>query len=70
MGQRSQRLRQGGAALIFAKKRQKGQQIGSVKVTLDGKVIATTPLVALEAVEQGGFFKRLWDEIRMWWASL
>ncbi|WP_425451831.1 D-alanyl-D-alanine carboxypeptidase family protein [Solilutibacter pythonis] len=48
----------------------KGQRIGSVKVTLDGKVIATAPLVALEAVEQGGFFKRLWDEIRMWWASL
>lgn len=48
----------------------KGQKIGSVKVTLDGKVIATTPLVALEAVEEGGFFKRLWDEIRMWWASL
>lgn len=48
----------------------KGQKIGTVKVTLDGKVIATAPLVALEAVEQGGFFKRLWDEIRMWWASM
>ena len=47
-----------------------GQKIGSVKVTLDGKVIATAPLVALEAVEKGGFFKRLWDEIRMWWNSL
>jgi len=47
-----------------------GQKIGTVKVTLDGKVIATAPLVALEAVEKGGFFKRLWDEIRMWWNSL
>ena len=49
---------------------EKGQQIGTVKVTLDDKVIATAPLVALEAVEPGGFFKRLWHEIRMWWASL
>ena len=48
----------------------KGQKIGTVKVTLDGKPIASAPLVALEAVEPGGFFKRLWDEIRMWWASV
>lgn len=37
-----------------------GQQIGTVKLTLDGKVIATQPLVALEAVEEGGLFTRLW----------
>ncbi|UHQ20253.1 D-alanyl-D-alanine carboxypeptidase [Lysobacter sp. KIS68-7] len=47
----------------------KGQKIGTVKVTLDGKVIAQRPLVALEAVEEGGFFKRLWDELMMWWKS-
>ncbi|MCA1714756.1 MAG: D-alanyl-D-alanine carboxypeptidase [Gammaproteobacteria bacterium] len=47
----------------------KGQKIGTVKVTLDGKVIAQRPLVALNAVEQGGFFKRLWDEFWMWWES-
>ena len=47
----------------------KGQKIGSVKVTLDGKVVAERPLVALNAVEQGGFFKRLWDEFWMWWES-
>ena len=45
----------------------KGQKIGMVKVTLDGKVIAQSPLVAIEAVEQGGFFKRLWHELLMWW---
>ena len=48
----------------------KGQKIGTVKVTLDGKEIASAPLVALEPVEEAGFFKRLWHEIRMWWASL
>ena len=48
----------------------KGQKIGTVKVTLDGKEIASAPLVALEAVEEAGFFKRLWHEILMWWDSM
>ena len=47
----------------------KGQEIGTVKVTLDGKVVAQRPLVALAAVEEGGFFKRLWDSFWMWWES-
>ncbi|GHH57163.1 D-alanyl-D-alanine carboxypeptidase family protein [[Pseudomonas] boreopolis] len=46
-----------------------GQQIGTVKVTLDGKVVAQSPLVATAAVEEGGFFKRLWDSFWMWWES-
>ena len=48
----------------------KGQKIGMVKVSLDGKVIAQRPLVALNAVEEGGFFKRLWDEFWMWWETV
>ena len=47
----------------------KGQAIGTVKVTLDGKLVAQAPLVALNAVEQGGFFRRLWDSLMMWWQS-
>ena len=47
----------------------KGQEIGTVKVVLDGKVVAQRPLVALNAVEEGGFFKRMWDELMMWWDS-
>ncbi len=47
----------------------KGQKIGTVKVMLDGKVIAQAPLVALDAVEEGGFFKRLWHDLLMWWES-
>ncbi|MEH6422463.1 D-alanyl-D-alanine carboxypeptidase family protein [Pseudomonas sp. CGJS7] len=47
----------------------KGQAIGTVKVMLDGKVVAQRPLVAIAAVEEGGFFKRLWDEFWMWWES-
>jgi serine-type D-Ala-D-Ala carboxypeptidase (penicillin-binding protein 5/6) len=48
----------------------KGQKLGMVKVTLDGKVVASAPLVALNAVEEGGFFKRLWHELLMWWDSV
>lgn len=47
----------------------KGQSVGMVKVTLDGKVVAQAPLVAVDGVEQGGFFKRLWDAFMMWWKS-
>lgn len=47
----------------------KGQRIGTVKVTLDGRVVAQAPLVALVAVEEGGFFKRLWHDLLMWWES-
>ncbi|HSM11339.1 MAG TPA: D-alanyl-D-alanine carboxypeptidase family protein [Lysobacter sp.] len=46
-----------------------GQAIGTVKVMLDGKVIAQRPLVAISAIEQAGFFKRLWHELLMWWES-
>lgn len=47
----------------------KDQVIGTVKVSLDGKLVAQAPLVALNEVEQGGFFRRLWDSFWMWWQS-
>jgi D-alanyl-D-alanine carboxypeptidase (penicillin-binding protein 5/6) len=46
-----------------------GQAIGTVKVSLDGKVVAESPLVAITPVEEAGFFKRLWDAFWMWWES-
>ncbi|CAN5588932.1 D-alanyl-D-alanine carboxypeptidase family protein [soil metagenome] len=48
----------------------KGQAVGNVRVSLDGKVVAQAPLVAIDGVEQGGFFKRLWHELMMWWESV
>ncbi|KXS37425.1 MAG: D-alanyl-D-alanine carboxypeptidase (penicillin-binding protein 5/6) [Halomonadaceae bacterium T82-2] len=42
---------------------QAGQQLGTLQVKLGGKVIREQPLVALQSVEQGGFFKRIWDSI-------
>ena len=44
----------------------KGQQVGTLRVTLDGKPIQNVPLVALADAPQGGFFSRLWDSILLW----
>lgn len=43
-----------------------GQVLGRMKVTLNGKQLAEYPVVALQNVEQGGFFRRLIDAIRLW----
>jgi D-alanyl-D-alanine carboxypeptidase (penicillin-binding protein 5/6) len=48
----------------------KGKALGQVKVTLDGKVVAQAPLVAIDGVAEAGFFKRLWHELLMWWESV
>jgi D-alanyl-D-alanine carboxypeptidase (penicillin-binding protein 5/6) len=44
----------------------KGQQIGTLHLTLDGKPLLTRPVVALADAPQGGFFSRLWDAILLW----
>lgn len=41
----------------------KGQQVGTVNFLLNGNVIAQRPLVTLEAVQESGFFSRIWDYI-------
>jgi D-alanyl-D-alanine carboxypeptidase (penicillin-binding protein 5/6) len=46
-----------------------GQQIGTVRVMLDGKTVIEAPLVALQKIPEAGFFKRLWHEFLMWWES-
>ncbi len=45
----------------------KGQQIGTLRLTLDGKVVAERPLVALADVAEGGFFSRMNDDFWLWW---
>ena len=44
----------------------KGQQVGTLQVQLGEQTVSEVPVFALEAVEQGGFFSRLWDTIRLW----
>jgi D-alanyl-D-alanine carboxypeptidase (penicillin-binding protein 5/6) len=43
-----------------------GQQVGSLRVTLDGKPLGEYPLVALETVPVAGIFGRAWDTLRLW----
>ena len=46
----------------------KGQAVGTVSISVDGKVVKTVPLVVLADAPAGGFFKRLIDTIRLWFA--
>ncbi len=47
----------------------KGQVIGKLRVSLDNKIIAERPIIALQAIEEANFFKRLWHEFLIWWES-
>ncbi len=44
----------------------KGQRVGVLRVTHEGKPFAEYPLIALEAVPTAGFFRRTWDTLRLW----
>ena len=44
----------------------KGQRIGNLRVSLDGKALQSVPLIALTDAPEGGFFSRLWDSILLW----
>jgi D-alanyl-D-alanine carboxypeptidase (penicillin-binding protein 5/6) len=48
----------------------KGQEIGTLKLTLDGEPYGEYPVFALSDVPLAGFFGRLWDAIVMWFKSL
>ncbi|MYZ43704.1 D-alanyl-D-alanine carboxypeptidase family protein [Schauerella aestuarii] len=48
---------------------EKGQNVGTLQLTLDGKVLRTEPLVVLEPVERAGFFGRMVDMAKRWWAK-
>jgi D-alanyl-D-alanine carboxypeptidase (penicillin-binding protein 5/6) len=48
----------------------KGQVIGKLTASIDGKTLAQQPLVALSAVEEAGFFARLMDHIKIFFAGL
>ena len=43
-----------------------GQEVGRVEILVDGKTVRTAPLVVLADTPTGGFFKRLWHTIRLW----
>ena len=47
-----------------------GDVIGKVEVKMGDQVVHSADLVALEAVEEGGFFRQLWDSIRLFFYGL
>ncbi|MFP6849912.1 MAG: D-alanyl-D-alanine carboxypeptidase family protein [Pseudomonas sp.] len=48
----------------------KGDVIGKVEVKLGDEVVQSTDLIALDAVEEGSFFRRLWDSISLFFFGL
>ena len=48
---------------------QQGQVVGKLLASLDGKTISEQPLVALKAVEEAGFFSRLLDHLKIFFAK-
>jgi D-alanyl-D-alanine carboxypeptidase (penicillin-binding protein 5/6) len=47
-----------------------GDELGTVTISFDGEVLAKRPLVAVEPVPEGGFFKRLLDAIKLFFHNL
>lgn len=47
-----------------------GQTYGELTLSLGGEAVEARPLVALHGVEEGGFFKRLWDAIKLFFIQL
>jgi serine-type D-Ala-D-Ala carboxypeptidase (penicillin-binding protein 5/6) len=43
-----------------------GQRVGTIRVTLDGKLVREYPAVALRNVGVAGIFGRAWDTMRLW----
>ncbi len=44
----------------------KGQKVGMLRVTLEGKEVGEYPVLALESVPVAGVFGRAWDTLRLW----
>ncbi|MBQ75598.1 MAG: serine-type D-Ala-D-Ala carboxypeptidase [Gammaproteobacteria bacterium] len=47
-----------------------GQELGILSVKMNEEVLLSPKLVALNAVEQAGFFSRAWDEIELFFLKL
>ncbi len=49
---------------------QRGQEVGTLTLTLHGRAIGEYPVVALADVPVAGFFGRFWDALRLWIKNL
>jgi D-alanyl-D-alanine carboxypeptidase (penicillin-binding protein 5/6) len=46
----------------------KSDRVGTLRATLDGKLVAEAPLSPLADVPRGNIFRRIWDTILSWFA--
>jgi D-alanyl-D-alanine carboxypeptidase (penicillin-binding protein 5/6) len=47
-----------------------GKEYGELLITLNGEELLREPLVALQSVETGGLFKRLWDSVVLFFTQM
>lgn len=47
-----------------------GDELGRVKVSYNGEVLVDQPVLALTDVPEGGFIKRIWDAIKLFFVQL
>ncbi|MDX1456932.1 MAG: D-alanyl-D-alanine carboxypeptidase family protein [Marinobacter sp.] len=47
-----------------------GDEVGRVRVTLNGEVYVDEPVLALQDIPEGGLLKRLWDAIKLFFIQL
>ena len=48
----------------------KGQEIGKMMAVIDGKAVASVPIIATSDVEQSGFMSRTWQRFSRWVQNL
>ncbi len=48
----------------------KGQEIGKMMAVIDGKAVASVPIIATNDIEQSGFLSRTWQHIVRWAQNL
>jgi D-alanyl-D-alanine carboxypeptidase (penicillin-binding protein 5/6) len=47
-----------------------GDELGRIKVSYQGEVLVDQPVLALADVPEGGFFKRIWDSVKLFFVQL
>ncbi len=48
----------------------KGQEIGKMMAVIDGKAVASVPVIATSDIEQSGFMSRIWQRFSRWTQNL
>ncbi|MGP4714826.1 D-alanyl-D-alanine carboxypeptidase family protein [uncultured Psychrobacter sp.] len=48
----------------------KGQEVGKMMAVIDGKAVASVPIIATSAVEESGFISRMWQHVVRWAQNL